>query len=65
LSGGDDYELCFTAPVMRHAEILNIGTRLALPLTRIGKIVAGRGCVVHDASGNLFDVEASGYDHFR
>lgn len=65
LSGGDDYELCFTAPVMRHAEILSTGARLALPLTCIGKIVAGRGCVVHDASGNLFDVEASGYDHFR
>ena len=65
LSGGDDYELCFTAPVMRHAEILNISTRLALPLTCIGKIVAGRGCVVHDASGNPFDVEAGGYDHFR
>jgi thiamine-monophosphate kinase len=65
LSGGDDYELCFTAPVVRHAEILNISTRLALPLTCIGKIVAGRGWVVHDASGNLFDVETSGYDHFR
>src|SRR5665647_435323 len=24
LSGGDDYELCFTAPVMRHAEITGI-----------------------------------------
>jgi thiamine-monophosphate kinase len=65
LSGGDDYELCFTAPVMRHAEILNISTRLALPLTCIGKIVAGHGCAMHDASGNLFDVEAGGYDHFR
>jgi len=65
LSGGDDYELCFTAPVMRHAEILSTSARLALPLTCIGKIVAGRGCVVHDASGSLFDVEAGGYDHFR
>ncbi|MGC2048430.1 MAG: thiamine-phosphate kinase [Gallionella sp.] len=65
LSGGDDYELCFTAPVMRHAEIMGISKRLELPLTCIGEIVAGRGCVVHDASGNLIDVEAGGYDHFR
>lgn len=65
LSGGDDYELCFTAPVPRHAEIMSIGARLGLPLACIGKIVAGRGCVVHDASGNLIDMEASGYDHFR
>jgi thiamine-monophosphate kinase len=65
LSGGDDYELCFTAPVMRQAEILGISTRLALPLTRIGKIVSGRGCVVRDESGNPIDVEVGGYDHFR
>ena len=65
LSGGDDYELCFTSPVMSRAEILKIGTRLGLPLACIGKIVPGRGCVVHDASGNIMDVEAGGYDHFR
>ena len=65
LSGGDDYELCFTAPAMRHAELLSIGARLELPLTCIGKIVAGQGCIVHDASGNTINVEAGGYDHFR
>jgi len=65
LSGGDDYELCFTAPAIRHADILGISARLALPLTCIGKVVAGRGCVVDEASGNPIDMEASGYDHFR
>jgi len=65
LSGGDDYELCFTAPAARHAELMNIAARHNLPLTRIGEIVAGRGCIVHDASGNPLNVEACGYDHFR
>jgi thiamine-monophosphate kinase len=65
LSGGDDYELCFTAPAKRHAEMMNISVRLGLPLTCIGNIVAGSGCVVHDASGNLVDAETGGYDHFR
>ena len=65
LSGGDDYELCFTASAARHAELSDIAARLNLPLTRIGKIVAGRGCIVHDASGNPLNVEACGYDHFR
>ena len=65
LSGGDDYELCFTAPAMRHAEIMSISSRLGLPLTCIGKIVTGRDCIVHDASGNIINVEASGYDHFK
>jgi thiamine-monophosphate kinase len=65
LSGGDDYELCFTAPGARHAELLGIAARLELPLTCIGRIVAGLGCLVHDAAGDPLNVEASGYDHFR
>ena len=65
LAGGDDYELCFTVPVTRHAEVLRIAAQLGLPLTRIGKIVAGRGCIVHDAAGNPLNFETCGYDHFR
>ena len=65
LSGGDDYELCFTASGARHVELLDIAARLELPLTCIGKIVAGLGCLVHDAAGDPLNVEASGYDHFR
>ena len=65
LSGGDDYELCFTVPVSRHADVLRIGEQLDLPLTRIGSVVAGRGCIVRDAAGNLINQESSGYDHFR
>ncbi|MDO8263870.1 MAG: thiamine-phosphate kinase [Gallionella sp.] len=65
LSGGDDYELCFTAPAVRHAEILKIGASLELPLTPIGEIVAGLECILHDAAGNQIKPESSGYDHFR
>ena len=65
LSGGDDYELCFTAPVGRHGDILEISARLELPLTHIGTIVAGQGCTVQDTAGNPINMETSGYDHFR
>ncbi len=65
LSGGDDYELCFTASAIHHAEILRLSEKLNLPLTRIGKIVAGQGCVVQDATGNPLKIESTGYDHFR
>lgn len=65
LSGGDDYELCFTAPVGRHAEVLDISAQLGLPLSCVGKMVAARSCVVHDAAGEPVYVEAKGYDHFR
>ena len=65
LAGGDDYELCFTAPRERHAEILNIASKLDLMLTPIGKIISGRACTVIDESGNPIRLESCGYDHFR
>jgi len=65
LSGGDDYELCFTAPAVRHAGITGISARLELPLACIGKVVAGRGCIVHDAAGNRLNPGNAGYEHFR
>jgi thiamine-monophosphate kinase len=65
LSGGDDYELCFTAPAARRAEVECLAAQLGLPLTRIGKIVAGQGCIVHDTHGHPIDIEVEGYDHFR
>ena len=36
--GGDDYELCFTAPANQNAKILAISQTLNLPLTHIGSI---------------------------
>ncbi|NOU00088.1 MAG: thiamine-phosphate kinase [Gallionella sp.] len=65
LSGGDDYELCFTAPAARHVDILSISEKLNLPLTRIGKIVAGQGWVIQDATGNQLKIESTGYEHFQ
>jgi len=39
-SGGDDYELCFTAPSSKRDVILNISKELKLPLTCIGRITS-------------------------
>lgn len=64
LSGGDDYELCFTAPARLYDEILALSRQLRLPLTRIGAIVAGSGCTVHCADGSTISMEQSGYDAF-
>ena len=65
LAGGDDYELCFTAPAAHRCELQQISDRLALPLTCIGTIVAGSGVVVHDEAGNCVNLQSEGYDHFR
>ena len=65
LSGGDDYELCFTAPAARCAEIEAIAQELQLPLTRIGSIRAEQGCTVRTADGGVLKPKESGYDHFK
>ena len=63
LSGGEDYELCFTVPASRIDDMLN-----ALPLerwsyTRIGVIKEGVGARVIN-NGTVMDFSHSGYDHF-
>jgi thiamine-monophosphate kinase len=64
LAGGDDYELCFTAPADRHDEVRAIAARLGLPLTRIGAIEAGAGVDVLDAHGKPMPLAQRGFDHF-
>ncbi len=64
LAGGDDYELCFTVPAARHAEIESIAARLDLPLACIGNISAGKGCTLRAADGSVMTIKESGYDHF-
>lgn len=65
LAGGDDYELCFTAPKSKRGKILMLSRELGIPLTRIGRIGEGEGLVVLDAEGKLLTLETKGYDHFR
>ena len=64
LAGGDDYELCFTAPPAAAARIAQIATGTALPLTRIGTITRGPGLVVRDERGVPMPELPRAYDHF-
>jgi thiamine-monophosphate kinase len=64
-TGGDDYELCFTAVAGRKSEIEALSGQSQLALTRIGKIVAGNGVVVKDQAGNPLSAKDGGFDHFR
>jgi thiamine-monophosphate kinase len=64
LIGGDDYELCFSAPVAQRARIEAMGARHATPITRIGVVEASSGLRVLDAHGGPVISRASGWDHF-
>lgn len=66
LAGGDDYELAFTVPAARRAEVAALGDRLGLPLTRIGLVAAGAAGTIDlcDADGRPIALDRRGYDHF-
>jgi thiamine-monophosphate kinase len=64
LAGGDDYELCFTAPASARAGIVAIMERLALPLARIGSIARDRGLSVVDEAGAPLSHLPPAFDHF-
>jgi thiamine-monophosphate kinase len=65
-AGGDDYELCFTAPASERAAILALASAVATPVTRVGAIDAdaAAGLRLVDASGAQLDLQLQGFDHF-
>lgn len=64
LSGGDDYELLFSAPREHRAEIEALAPELGLALTRIGEIRRGAAQLeVLDAKGKPIAYRG-GFDHF-
>ena len=64
LSGGDDYELAFTAPQSNRGELEALSAELKLALSRVGSIQAGEPKLqVVDAQGRPMSVER-GFDHF-
>ena len=64
LSGGDDYELLFTAPPQRDAEVLAAGREAGVAVTPIGRIEARPGLRVVDAQGQAVEVALRAFDHF-
>ena len=64
LAGGDDYELCFTAPPEAEARVAAAAAAAAVAVTRIGTITAARGLVVVDESGAVLRDVPRAFDHF-
>lgn len=64
LSGGDDYELLFCAPPENRTALAALGTRLGLPLARIGHIRDGASIVVRDARGRPRASLPRSHEHF-
>jgi thiamine-monophosphate kinase len=64
LAGGDDYELAFAADPADAEQVLAAGRAAGVPVTRIGRFLAGEGVRVLDASGRTLELPGSGWSHF-
>jgi thiamine-monophosphate kinase len=63
LAGGDDYELCFTAPKTKQAEIKMLSKQLNVPITCIGKTRMDIG-LQSIYKNNEITLNKQGFDHF-
>lgn len=63
LSGGDDYELCFTIPENKQKEFDGIMKEHKISVSCIGEIESQRGvrCFLNNKE---VDIQAKGYEHF-
>jgi len=73
-AGGDDYELCFTAPQCHRSRIQEISHDLDIPLTRIGQLIKNKSIapnmILLDQDDQVLDTELTNsllqsFDHFK
>ncbi len=65
LSGGDDYELCFTAAPGSASLIQQAAARAGVAVTAVGTVTTTRERVLRDAHGTPMPFAWQGFDHFR
>jgi thiamine-monophosphate kinase len=69
LTGGDDYEILFTARPEAADELRELSQALQIPITAIGRMASppvGKGgrITVLDESGKILNVDRAGWTHF-
>jgi thiamine-monophosphate kinase len=64
LSGGDDYELVFTAPTDRREAVAQAAQESGTPVARIGRIETETGLRIVDGAGTPMTQRFGAFDHF-
>jgi thiamine-monophosphate kinase len=62
-SGGDDYELLFTAPCAHASMLQQLAQQTATPLQKIGSVREGSGVVLTDGEGRDITPSELGFQH--
>jgi thiamine-monophosphate kinase len=72
LTGGDDYELCFTTKKEKSSELEALSSRLGIALTKIGSITEQSNRLIRLIDGNGQELSSSlseqylkSFDHFK
>ena len=63
-TGGDDYELCFTAPADARDGVPHAAAAAGVRLSRIGRVIEGPGVTARMAGGGAWSASAPGWRHF-
>jgi thiamine-monophosphate kinase len=63
VNGGEDYELCFTAPAEQRTLLTKLAAQHSLMLTRIGVVTAGKKLNFLDAQLQPILLDVHGYQH--
>ncbi len=64
LEGGEDYELCFTAPEERHAEIVALAAQTGTRIAQIGRL-SEDSAIELVMNKSVMQFSPLGFDHFR
>ena len=64
LAGGDDYQLCFTAPQEHAQQIAEISRELSVKITPIGLITLQSEITVLNSAGVIEPLLMQGFEHF-
>lgn len=64
LTGGDDYELCFSVSPQQQAALEECINKVDLPVSKIGDVIAGDGvhCIAYN--GEILEFSRNGFQHF-
>lgn len=64
VTGGDDYEMLFTASMDQEAELMASAERANVQLTKIGRADQGQGVTVRASDGEIIQILRTGFTHF-
>ena len=64
LTGGDDYELCFTLKPSDAGLLADISQETGVAITTVGKMKRGAGVVCMDEKHQVVQIASSGFMHF-